>query len=106
MHTKQPGREADHSPPSSANIKNGMHRDNFIFTLHNTISIFFFFFFHIVAAHTQSVAAPVGRKLVFIVTLKIQASEPYFNKTLGERNNTDLLSMQYKHNHDFGFHVG
>jgi hypothetical protein len=83
-------------------VKNGMHRDSFIFTLHNTHIVSFF---HMVVAHTQHIAAPVHRKLVCIVTVKIEASESYFNRTLYERNNTHLLSMQYKYNHDFGFHV-
>jgi hypothetical protein len=102
METRQPGHEADHSPPSSAKVKNSMNRDNFIITLHNTHTTSCL---HIAAAHTQSAAAPVGRKFVYIVVINSQASESYFNRVLHEHNNTHLLSMPYKYNNDFGFHV-
>jgi len=101
METRQPGHEADHSPPSSAKVKNSMNRDNLIVTLHNTHTTSCL---HITVAHT-CVAAPVRRKLVYIVAIKSQASESYFNRALHEQNNTQLLSMPYKCNNDFGFHV-
>lgn len=102
METRQPGQEANHSPPSSAKFKNSMNTDNFIVTLHNkhTTSCL-----HIAVAHTWSVAAPVRRKLVYIVAIKSQASQSYFNRALHEQNNTHLLSMPYKYNNDFGFYV-
>ena len=102
METKQPGHEADNSPPSSAKVKKSMNRDNFIVTLHNTHTTSCL---HIAVAHTRSVADPVGRKLVYVVAIKSQASESYFNKALYEKNNTHHLSTPYKYNYGFGFHV-
>jgi len=102
METRQPGHEADHSPPSSATVKNSMNRDNFIITLHNTHTTSCL---HIAAAYTQSAAASVHRKFVYIVVIKSQASESYFNRALHKHNNTHLLSMPYKYNNDFSSHV-
>jgi hypothetical protein len=102
METRQPGHEADHSPPSSAKVKNSINRDNFTVTLHNTHTTSCV---HITVAHTRSVAAPERRKLVYIVAVKSQALEIYFNRALHEQNNTHFLSMPYIYNYDFGFHV-
>jgi hypothetical protein len=98
METRQPGHEADHSPLSSAKVKNSMNRDNFIVT-HTTSCL------HIAVAHTWSAAAPVCRKLIYIVAITRQASESYFNGALHEQNNTPPLSMPYKYNNDFGFYA-
>jgi hypothetical protein len=96
------GHEVDHSPPSNSKVKNSMNRGNFNVILHNTHTTSCP---HIAVAHTQSVAAPVHRKFVYILAIKSQASESYFNRALNEQNNTDLLSMPYKYSNDFGFHV-
>jgi hypothetical protein len=93
METTQPGHEADHSPPSSAKVKNSMNMDNFIVTLYKTHTKSCL---HITVARTRSAAAPVHRKLVYIVVTKSQASESYFNRALHEQNNAYLLSISYK----------